>query len=95
MRNHPRGRTGLVVSELCPGTLTFGGGGVGGQIGKLQQAMPEIDRDAWRAIESTAAAPAAEAEDPSWFAARSPVPATLLWPRVYRQSTPTLFEFRL
>ena len=25
MRNHPLGRTGLFVSELCLGTMTFGG----------------------------------------------------------------------
>jgi len=39
MRNHPLGRTGLFVSELCLGTMTFGGGaGIWGQIGALQQA---------------------------------------------------------
>jgi aryl-alcohol dehydrogenase-like predicted oxidoreductase len=38
MRNKPLGRTGLFVSELCLGTMTFGGsGGIWGQIGDLQQ----------------------------------------------------------
>jgi aryl-alcohol dehydrogenase-like predicted oxidoreductase len=38
MRYHPLGRTGLFVSELCLGTMTFGGGaGIWGQIGQLQQ----------------------------------------------------------
>ena len=38
MRNKPLGRTGLFVSELCLGTMTFGGSsGIWGQIGKLQQ----------------------------------------------------------
>lgn len=45
MRHKPLGRTGLFVSELCLGTMTFGGScgiwGQGGQIGQLQQADPE------------------------------------------------------
>src|SRR5258705_8708946 len=42
MRNHPLGRTGLFVSELCLGTMTFGGtGDIGRQIGDLQQADAE------------------------------------------------------
>ena len=42
MRNHPLGRTGLFVSELCLGTMTFGGTGViGSQIGDLQQSDAE------------------------------------------------------
>jgi aryl-alcohol dehydrogenase-like predicted oxidoreductase len=42
MRNHSLGRTGLFVSELCLGTMTFGGNsGIWGQIGDLQQADAE------------------------------------------------------
>jgi aryl-alcohol dehydrogenase-like predicted oxidoreductase len=42
MRNRPLGRTGLFVSELCLGTMTFGGGkGIWGQIGNLQQTDAE------------------------------------------------------
>jgi aryl-alcohol dehydrogenase-like predicted oxidoreductase len=42
MRHRPLGRTGLFVSELCLGTMTFGGGGgLWGQIGNLQQAEAE------------------------------------------------------
>ena len=42
MRNHALGRTGLYVSELCLGTMTFGGGdGIWGQIGDLQQTDAE------------------------------------------------------
>jgi aryl-alcohol dehydrogenase-like predicted oxidoreductase len=42
MRHHPLGRTGLFVSELCLGTMTFGGGtGIWSQIGALQQADAE------------------------------------------------------
>lgn len=42
MRYNPLGRTGLFVSELCLGTMTFGGGeGMWRQIGDLQQADAE------------------------------------------------------
>ncbi len=42
MRHKPLGRTGLFVSELCLGTMTFGGGaGIWVQIGDLQQADAE------------------------------------------------------
>ena len=42
MRNKPLGRTGLFASELCLGTMTFGGGdGLWGHIGDLQQGDAE------------------------------------------------------
>ena len=42
MRHKPLGRTGLFVSELCLGTMTFcGGAGIWAQIGDLQQADAE------------------------------------------------------
>ena len=42
MRHVPLGRTGLFVSELCLGTMTFGGSvGMWGAIGKLQQSDAE------------------------------------------------------
>jgi aryl-alcohol dehydrogenase-like predicted oxidoreductase len=42
MRHRPLGRTGLFVSELCLGTMTFGGTeGMWGTIGKLQQSEAE------------------------------------------------------
>jgi aryl-alcohol dehydrogenase-like predicted oxidoreductase len=42
MRNKALGRTGLFVSELCLGTMTFGGGeGLWSHIGDLQQADAE------------------------------------------------------
>lgn len=42
MRHKPLGRTGLFVSELCLGTMTFGGSsGIWSQIGQLQQADSE------------------------------------------------------
>ncbi|MEJ1965374.1 MAG: aldo/keto reductase [Gammaproteobacteria bacterium] len=42
MRYNPLGRTGLFVSELCLGTMTFGSaGGIWSSIGGLQQAEAE------------------------------------------------------
>lgn len=42
MRHHALGRTGLFVSQLCLGTMTFGGAeDMWGKIGKLQQADAE------------------------------------------------------
>ncbi len=42
MRTKPLGRTGLFVSELCLGTMTFGGSaGMWAQIGSLQQSEAE------------------------------------------------------
>jgi aryl-alcohol dehydrogenase-like predicted oxidoreductase len=42
MRNHSLGRTGLFVSELCLGTMTFGGSdGIWGKIGALGQGEAE------------------------------------------------------
>lgn len=42
MRYNRLGNTGLFVSELCFGTMTFGGGeGIWGNIGSLQQQDAE------------------------------------------------------
>jgi aryl-alcohol dehydrogenase-like predicted oxidoreductase len=42
MRNHPLGRTGIFVSELCLGTMTFGGSeGMWASIGGLNQSDAE------------------------------------------------------
>lgn len=51
MRMKKLGNTGLLVSELCLGTMTFGGGeGVWGQIGNLAQA--EVDALVGAALEN-------------------------------------------
>ena len=51
MRHHALGRTGLFVSELCLGTMTFGGGGgMWSQIGEVQQA--EADALVGQAIDA-------------------------------------------
>jgi len=43
MRYNRLGKTGLFVSELCLGTMTFGGGaGIWGKIGNLQQQEAEL-----------------------------------------------------
>ncbi|HEX2913786.1 MAG TPA: aldo/keto reductase [Chloroflexia bacterium] len=50
MRYNRLGNTGLLVSELCLGAMTFGGGGVWDAIGQLGQ--PEVDRLVGRALEA-------------------------------------------
>ena len=51
MRNHRLGRTGLFVSELCLGTMTFGGSdGIWGKIGNLGQG--EADRLVGQAVDA-------------------------------------------
>ena len=51
MRYRKLGHTGLFVSELCLGTMTFGGSdGIWGQIGNLQQA--EAERLIGRALDA-------------------------------------------
>jgi aryl-alcohol dehydrogenase-like predicted oxidoreductase len=51
MRYRKFGRTGLFVSELCLGTMTFGGeGGIYGQIGNLNQT--EADRLIVRSVDA-------------------------------------------
>ncbi|MCP3138263.1 aldo/keto reductase [Pyxidicoccus xibeiensis] len=50
MRYRQLGNTGLLVSELCLGTMTFGGGDVWSSIGQLQQA--EAERLVARSLEA-------------------------------------------
>ncbi len=50
MRTRQLGRTGLFVSELCLGTMTFGGGGVWSLMGDVQQE--DADRLVGRALEA-------------------------------------------
>jgi len=51
MRNHRLGRTGLFVSELCLGTMTFGGSdGIWGKIGNLGQ--DDADRLVGQALDA-------------------------------------------
>ena len=51
MRNHSLGRTGLFVSELCLGTMTFGGSdGIWGKIGNLGQG--DADRLVGQALDA-------------------------------------------
>lgn len=58
-----------------------------------REAMPEVDWAGWRSVALALASPALAQDDAAWFAARSLVPATLSWLRVYRQGSPALFDF--
>lgn len=55
-------------------------------------AMPELDGAGWRLVQQALAAPSPAGDDTAWFAARSLVPATLSWLRVYRLGQPGLFS---
>jgi uncharacterized protein with HEPN domain len=59
-----------------------------------RRAMPEIDWPGWRTVGQALQTPGPAADEAAWFAARSLVPATLSWLRVYRVSEPALFDFR-
>lgn len=54
-----------------------------------RQAVPEIDWSAWQRVRANAD------DDTTWFAARSLVPATLMWLRVYKRNHPDLFSFKI
>jgi hypothetical protein len=57
-------------------------------------AMPEIEWDGWRAAAIAMAGEGSARDETAWFAARSLVPATLSWLRVYRNAEPAMFEYR-
>ena len=57
-------------------------------------AMPEIDWEGWRGTALALGGEGAARDDAAWFAARSLVPATLSWLRLYRRSEPALFDYR-
>jgi uncharacterized protein with HEPN domain len=59
-----------------------------------QARMPELDWPAWAAVDAALRQDGPACDDTAWFAARSLLPATLMWLRVYRQSEPALFDFR-
>lgn len=60
----------------------------------VHTAMPEIEWDGWRSAAAAMAAKGAQRDETAWFAARSLVPATLSWLRVYRNAEPAMFEYR-
>ncbi len=59
----------------------------------VPRSMAEIDWAGWRHLGRTLAAPGPEADAAAWFAARSLVPATLSWLRVFRRSAPAWFDY--
>jgi len=56
-------------------------------------AMPEIDWEGWRSARTLLDTPGTQRDEALWFSARSLVPATLSWLRVYRHSHPGLFTY--
>ncbi len=61
---------------------------------EVRTAMPELEWDGWRSAAAAMAAEGAQRDETAWFAARSLVPATLSWLRVYRDAEPAMFEYR-
>lgn len=58
-----------------------------------REAMPEIDWEGWRSTRRLLDPPGAQRDEALWFAARSLVPATLTWLRLYRRTHPQLFTY--
>jgi uncharacterized protein with HEPN domain len=58
-----------------------------------REIMAEIDWGGWRAARLAMETSGRAQDDALWFAARSLVPATLSWMRVYRQERPDLFSW--
>ena len=61
---------------------------------EVRQAMAEVDWAGWRTVMLAMGTAVPAGDEAAWFAARSLVPATLTWLRVYRQAEPALFQFR-
>jgi len=55
--------------------------------------MAEVDWAGWAAMARQLDEPGQAANDALWFAARSLIPATVMWLRVYRQNQPELFDY--
>lgn len=55
--------------------------------------MAEVDWAGWAAVARQLNEPGRAADDALWFAARSLIPATVMWLRVYRKNQPELFDF--
>lgn len=57
-----------------------------------QALLPEIEWRGWQAVAQQLDADSKTQGEALWFAARSLVPATLMWLRVYRTNQPEVFE---
>jgi len=61
---------------------------------ETRKRMPELEWAGWSTTGRALNGRNAEADEALWFAARSLVPATVMWLRVYRLSQPELFTFQ-
>lgn len=62
--------------------------------GDTRKLLAEIDWDGWQAVARQLNEGGAATDTALWFAARSLVPAMLMWLRVYRQNQPELFVYQ-
>jgi len=60
---------------------------------ETSRRMPELEWACWKTTARALQGDTAAANEALWFAARSLVPATIMWLRVYRQSQSGLFSF--
>lgn len=58
---------------------------------EAQDALPELDRAAWRATRQRLDAGDAVESEMGWFAIQALTPTTLGWLRLYRREQPELF----
>lgn len=58
---------------------------------EVEEALPELDRAAWRKTRRLLDAGAAVESETGWFAIQSLTPTTLGWLRFYRRQRPELF----
>ena len=61
---------------------------------ELKSNMAEIDWAGWSMLNMQLTAAGGFERDAIWFAVRSLVPATLMWLRVYRRSSPEVFAMK-
>ena len=55
--------------------------------------MAEVDWAGWAAMARQLNEPGPAADKALWFTAKSLIPATIMWLRVYRKNQPELFDF--
>lgn len=64
---------------------------IGALSAEAQEALPELDRAAWRATQRRLDAGEAVESETAWFAIQALAPTTLGWLRFYRSQQPELF----
>ena len=61
----------------------------------LKHEVAEIDWAGWSVLNNQLTVAGGFERDALWFAVRSLIPATLMWLRVYRKDSPSIFSPKL